>query len=376
MPEFVHGLDLNRAFYREAVRPILAERFPHLAYAAALIGYGSDVLGYDTPRSTDHEWGPRLLLFLPDSSSAELGVAIEDALRAELPVEFQGYPTSFGPRDGQGVRLPVAGEAGHVTHHVDIWTLRAFTRSQLGIEPEQSLHAIDWLAFPEQMLLQVTNGEVFHDGLGSLAAMRERLRYYTRDVWLYLMAAQWMRLAQIESFAGRTAEAGDDLGSRLVTAALVRDLMKLSFLHARQYAPYPKWFGTAFSRLPVAASLGAVLQRAVEASDWHTREEALIAAYGIAAERHNALGVTPPLDSQTTRYHGRPYRVLAAWRFAEALVGCIEDDEVREIMQTSGRIGAIDQITESADLLMRPTVFRRLRALYEEDAAERRERHC
>jgi hypothetical protein len=369
-PEFVAGLDLNRAFYCEAVRPILEERFPHLAYAAALIGYGSDVLGYDTSRSTDHEWGPRLLLFLPDGSHAELRVAIEDALRRALPVEFRGYQTSFGPRDGQGVRLPVAGEAGHVSHHVDIWTLRAFTRSQLGIDPGQPLRAIDWLAFPEQMLLQLTGGEVFHEGLGSLAVVRTRLHFYPHDVWLYRMAAQWMRLARIEPFVGRTAEAGDDLGSRLVTASLVRDLMKLSFLHARQYAPYPKWFGTAFSRLPVAMTLGPALQQALAASDWHTREEALVAAYTAVAERHNALSVTAPLDSQTTQFYGRPYRVLAAGRFAEALAQGIKDDEVLDILQAVGRIGAVDQITDNTDLLTRPAIFRRMRALYEDDAAQ------
>lgn len=54
MPDFIPGLQLSEAFYREAVRPILDAAFPGLVYAAALIGNGSDVLGYDTPRSTDH----------------------------------------------------------------------------------------------------------------------------------------------------------------------------------------------------------------------------------------------------------------------------------------------------------------------------------
>lgn len=63
-PAFVPGLRLCGLCYEEAVRPILATTFPALTYSAALIGYGSDVLGYDTVRSTDHEWAPRLLLFV------------------------------------------------------------------------------------------------------------------------------------------------------------------------------------------------------------------------------------------------------------------------------------------------------------------------
>jgi hypothetical protein len=242
---------------------------------------------------------------------------------------------------------------------------------ELGIEPGQPLRAADWLTFPEQKLLQVTGGEVFYDGLGTLTALRERLSYYPHDVWLYLMAAQWMRIAQIEPFVGRTAEAGDDLGSRLVTASLVRDLMRLSFLQARRYAPYAKWLGTGFARLPVAATLGPALQRALAASDWPTREDALVAAFTIVAERHNALDVTPPLDPRATQFYGRPYRVLAAGRFAEALARAIEDDEVTGIMRAAGRIGAIDQVTDNTDLLMRPELFRRAAALYGDDVVER-----
>jgi hypothetical protein len=57
IPPFVPGLTLNQRDYESIVRPIIADAFPRLFYAAALIGYGSNVLGYETGRSTDHEWG-------------------------------------------------------------------------------------------------------------------------------------------------------------------------------------------------------------------------------------------------------------------------------------------------------------------------------
>ena len=46
--EFIPGLELNRRFYFEAVRPILNKHFPSLSHTAAYIGTGSDVLGFDT----------------------------------------------------------------------------------------------------------------------------------------------------------------------------------------------------------------------------------------------------------------------------------------------------------------------------------------
>ena len=56
MPDFILSLELSRRFYQEALRPILAARFPGLPYAVARIGPGSEVLGLDTPMSTDHGW--------------------------------------------------------------------------------------------------------------------------------------------------------------------------------------------------------------------------------------------------------------------------------------------------------------------------------
>ena len=51
--DFVNGIDLARMFYIEVVRPLIEGR----AHSAARLGSGSDVLGFDIPRSTDHGWG-------------------------------------------------------------------------------------------------------------------------------------------------------------------------------------------------------------------------------------------------------------------------------------------------------------------------------
>jgi len=364
MPDFIPGLQLSEALYREAVAPILAREFPGLVHSAARIGTGSDVLGFDTVRSTDHEWGPRLLLFLAESDAATHGAAIVEALRHTLPRQIRGYPTNFGPTDEAGVSVLQPAENGPVEHKVEVTTLARFLQERLGIASAHELDVLDWLTFSEQALLEVTAGALFHDGLGTLAETRALLAHYPHDVWLHLLAAQWTRISQQEPFVGRTGEVGDELGSALIAAELVQDVMRLGFLMERRYAPYSKWFGSAFARLACAAQLMPHLDAVLAARRWQDRQRHLVHAYQIIATMHNDLGITEPLSTQATPFHGRPLLVIQAGEFADAIRHQIQDERVCNLPEA---IGSIDQFVDSTDVLSNPILRRRVRAIYGSD---------
>jgi hypothetical protein len=360
------GLDLSRLFYEEAVRPILETEFAGLAYSAALLGAGSEVLGYDTPISTDHDWGPRLQLFLAEETYPASRAPLVETLSRMLPRQVHGYATHFGPPDAAGVRLRAEASAGPVAHRVEVHTVRGFFSARLGLDPTAGLAPADWLTLPEQRLLEVTAGQVYFDGLGALTPLRAQLAYYPRDVWLARLAAQWRRIAEQEAFVGRSGDVGDELGSQLVAAAIVHDLMRICFLLERRYAPYSKWFGTAFARLACAPALGPRLRQVLGAPGWQEREARLAAAYGQVAALHNGVGLTPPLAEDVSPYFDRPYRVIHADRFVQALEAAIVD---RRLLAEGAIIGAVDQFSDSTNLLTRPAVYRRLRLLYDQDPA-------
>ncbi|HEU4785505.1 MAG TPA: DUF4037 domain-containing protein [Ktedonobacterales bacterium] len=356
------GLELNRLFYLEVIQPLLAARFPEVGYSAGLLGYGSDVLGYDTEISTDHEWGPRLLIFLDDEEYSALQHAIGETFTREAPPRFRGHSTNFSDPIGgdAGVRLLEPGKPGQINHHIAVMTVADFLEWELGVRSLDSLTARDWLTFPEQKLLEVTEGAVYHDGLGQLEPLRQRLSYYPHDVWVYRLAAQWQLISQEEAFVGRCGDVGDDVGSRIVAARLVRDVMRICFLLERRYAPYSKWFGTAFSRLACAGQLGPHLTASLAASTWQEREAQLADAYEAVAQLQNALALTDTLDPTPRRYHDRPYRVIHAERFANALAAAIQDEELRRIIDTVGLVGAVDQFADSTDILSHAGHSRRL----------------
>jgi hypothetical protein len=361
---FTPGLELCRAFHVEVVGPLLAEEFPGLRYSAALLGTGSEVLGFDTVRSTDHHWGPRLQVFLDPAIHQTHAQAIKEMLARRLPVSFRGYPTNWGPPDEGGVQLLVPVEQGAVNHRVNLLTIDTYMRALLGFDSRASIGLQDWLLTPSQMLLSVTAGAVYHDGLGELEPIRAKLTWYPHDLWLYLIACQWIRTAQEEAFVGRCVEIGDELGSRVVIARLVRDLIKLSFLFERRYAPYSKWLGTAFAGLRSAGLLLPMLKRALASEDPQTREEQLAAAFEFVAVHHNGLAITEFVEPTSRPYGGRSYRVLRAERFAEATRRAIRDEAV---LALPAGVGSIDQFVESTDVLSRPQRARRLSSIYESE---------
>ena len=350
----MNGLELARRFYFEAVRPLLDRDFPHFRHAAALIGTGSEVLGYDDETSRDHHWGPRVQLFVRD---AALAVAVEDRLSHELPVTFAGYPTNFGEPEEGGSRLLVAVDEGPVAHRVEVLALSAFMRELLGVDPLERFSSGDWLLTPTQRLLEVTAGDVFDDQIGDLTRVRTLLDWYPHDVWLIVMAGHWRRIAQLEHLHGRAGLGGDELGASLLGAALVRDAMRLGFLQHRRYPPYPKWFGLAYATLdlPERAAL-EVAQRAV---DWREREQAIVDACETIARRHNELRVTEPVDPTNRAFHGRPIRVLDGDRFVNALRAAVAEPVVEHLA------GSVDAVTDNTDMLTRPRLWRELGGLYD-----------
>jgi Domain of unknown function (DUF4037) len=180
-------------------------------------------------------------------------------------------------------------------------------------------------------------------------------------VWVWLLACQWRRIDQEEPFVGRTAEVGDDLGSRVVAARLVRDLMRLSFLLERRYASYSKWLGSAFTKLDSHAEIGTALGKVLAAENYDQREAALVTAVeALAAARHNALGLTSPVDTTVRLFHGRPFRVLGSSRFVDVCLARVTDPWLKSLPP----VGAIDQFANSTDVLSYPQRFRELRNIY------------
>ena len=242
------GAECSRLYYEHLVGPAVDARWPGLPRAAGRLG---EWFGCPRPRRR-RLTGPRLG---PETQPS--GVGGHGRSRRRVPggdpsQSFEGLPTRFSTTWD-----------AHRRHRVQVQDVASFVHSRTGVDPRDPLSTDDWLMLTGQAVLEVTAGPVFVDTDGALTAARAALCWYPDEVWKYVIAADWARLAQKLPFVGRTAEVGDDLGSRVITARLVEVATHLAHLVDRHWPPYSKWLGTSLTRLPRSHVVAEPLARAL-----------------------------------------------------------------------------------------------------------------
>ena len=360
MSKFVPGLDLCQDFFHEIVHPILSRCFTGVEFSAARLGHGSEVLGFDTPQSMDHDWGPaRVDLFLKEDDYDSLAEDINTILCEELPSMFRGIPTNFPINSTVTSNL----NDGLITHRIWCTSIERFFRGYIGLNPLNGLQDADWLVIDPQYLRTISSGKVFYDGLNQLCDIQAIINnYYPTDVWFYLLSTQWTRISQESPFMARCGDVGDEIGSRLISTRMINEMMKLCFLMERQYWPYSKWFGTAFSKLACAKVLTPIFDLIINAKDWKTCEQYLSSAYIYIAEIHNTLRVTDFIEPKIVAFHERPYKVPEADLFSAALYSKIESESV---LKWPKNIGSVGKFVHSTDVLDNISHCKKLAAIYE-----------
>jgi len=245
MAKFLKGLDLCESFFNECALPIIRRHHPDLQFSAGLMTAGSQILGYDDIVSTDHGWGPGFMLFL-NERDMRLRDELLDIFVKNLSLDHEWFRAHYSSPDN-GLRYAEFMASGHVASGIWICTIDEVIDGYIRGMPQSDM---EWLAISEHRLLGLTAGKLFIDML-NISEVRAKLSFYPRDVKLYLIASQWSVIAEEQAFVKRTGDRGDELGSRIICARIAERLMRLCFLYKDRYAPYSKWFGTAFKRLSV-----------------------------------------------------------------------------------------------------------------------------
>jgi len=361
-PNFIPGLKLSELFYNDVIKEKLEKEYPELEYAAALIGQGSEILGFDDKMSTDHHWGPRLQLFLKEDDYDKYNLIIKKYFSKILPFTFLGYSTNWSEpneKDGMNQFLELKTN-GPINHRIEIYTVERFLKLTLGLESLE-LNESDWFTIPEQRLLEFTSGKVFYDNFGELTHVRKHINYYPDSIWKLKIIVQWDRISQEMSFVGRIGGKGDDLGSRIEASRLVRYIMEMAFILEKKYIPYEKWFAIAFKQLSISKTLNPLLLGILKENNWQQREKLLLDAYLQLIKMHIELSLIPNIKIEPMQFHNRPQLVIPLQNVIEELKRGIN----YSFSQVSYSLGTINQFINICNNL-NPKLCRRAQLFYEE----------
>ena len=326
-PPFIKGLELNKGLYTDIIKPLLEKCYPDLKYSAALLGYGSDVLGYDTETSMDHNWGPRLQLFI---DSKELIPELNNYFRHELPFKYKNFPLNFSDPAYDGVQRMTFTDKKPINHLIEINIPEEYFKNRYSVNKMDNFINEDWLTFTDQNLLEITSGLVFHDGLNKINKMREELKFYPPDICKLRMAVLWDYIWNKEAFIGRSIALDDFIGLKIITGRIINYLIKILFFLENKYIPYSKWFGTAFKELTVYDQINKIICNTLEENEPKKIEENLCMLYEKVIEEHNKNNQLPYIKNKPGNFFNRPYKVIFAENIVKELLNSINDEAVKK----------------------------------------------
>ena len=301
-------LDMNRMFFREHARPVLAAEFPREFKRCACLadGMGSDVLGLEDKLSYDHHVNPRLFVLLMPADYRRIGRRMERVLLAEFARRLPETAWESSHHFGHGVVVETP--ARHLRRFLDF--------------PHPPRTPREWLACFEQDLMHLTNGEVYHDPRDLITSTRKAMRYFPRGVWKKKIADYCMQYTLAANFnLNRCVLRGDPVGAQVLRGFGLRRAMELAFMLNRRYALYDKWTWRIFQRLPhLAKELAPVLERIAASNDWEAIMRGFTRGTDLILRELRRQKLTREIKSYTPKaVHGYKLPYVAAWDLLNTL---------------------------------------------------------
>ena len=272
-----------------------------------------------------------------------------------------GYSVNFTEPDPNdcGVQHPQFIDSGKVNPLIFIQTFDKFLIDEIGTADLDNISLSDWIAISEHRLLSLVSGKLFVDKL-NIRELTDKIKFYPNAVKLYLIASQWEIISSEQAFVKRCGEVSDEIGSQIICARIAERLMRLCFLYKDTYAPYSKWFGTAFNKLDIDENIKIKINAALKANDLTERENNLVEAQTLVADLHNASRLTDKVDYNIESYFGRDIKVIFADKFVDATVEKLNGTKLENIPLT----GTMSQFGGLSDFADEKIYYEQIKKIY------------
>lgn len=207
-----------------------------------------------------------------------------------------------------------------IRHMIEVHEIDGYFKYNLDVKNHENISIQDWLKLNDQILIELTTGEVFYDGLKKLNRIREKVQNYPEDILKLKLASLWLSIANEEPFVGRAIDLGDFIGLKLISTRIVNTLIKIAFYMEKKYIPYGKWFSVLFNMTESGKILKDDINNLLTENNPKVIEDILCVIYEKIIDMHNSCDFLPKIDNKVQKFHERPYKVIFAEGIVETLV--------------------------------------------------------
>ena len=189
----------------------------------ALVGVGSECLGFDDEISEDHDFSSRCQLFLDDSDYKTYKSDLESSLKIFCK-DLESLTSNL--KDVNIEIMPISN------------FYKYYTLFENGPKAESEYRKV-----PMDLLCVATNGKVFLDNLGKFSEIRNRLlNFYPEDIRLKKIAFQLNKMAQSGQYNySRMIKRGDTVAANIAQGEFVKHYLEFVHLLNKKYMPFYKW---------------------------------------------------------------------------------------------------------------------------------------
>ncbi|WP_414697199.1 DUF4037 domain-containing protein [Peptacetobacter sp. AB845] len=189
----------------------------------ALVGVGSECLGFDDEISEDHDFSSRCQLFLDDSDYKTYKSDLESSLKIFCK-DLESLTSNL--KDVNIEIMPISN------------FYKYYTLFENGPKTESEYRKV-----PMDLLCVATNGKVFLDNLGKFSEIRNRLlNFYPEDIRLKKIAFQLNKMAQSGQYNySRMIKRGDTVAANIAQGEFVKHYLEFVHLLNKKYIPFYKW---------------------------------------------------------------------------------------------------------------------------------------
>lgn len=219
------GLELSEKYFNEVLYPLIRDKFPNLKISCGLIGYGSECYGYDDNISRDHDFSVMPCIWLNNEDYIKYAEELKKELD-RLPKEYMGYKVLDESVWGKGRR--------------GVLNIEEYIYMFLGTNTGP-IRDIDYRNIPQYLLSSFTNGKIFLDEEGTITKLRERIKFYPRDIKFNMLATRCMQLNASFINYERCLKRNMKLACNQAMSLFIKNATELYFLLNNKYCPYYKW---------------------------------------------------------------------------------------------------------------------------------------